>query len=113
MIDVGQRVRDYQIVAYLKPGGMATLFLARRIGPQGFARPVAIKVVHPHLAHDPDLIRMFLDEARLSACIQHPHVVHVEELGEFAGTYFLAMEFLHGDSLASLLSALARLELVL
>jgi serine/threonine-protein kinase len=110
MLDVGQRVRDYEVLAHLKPGGMATLFLARRVGPSGFARPVAIKVVHPHLAEVPEFVRMFLDEARLSACIQHPNVVHVEELGEAFGSYFLAMEYVHGDSLATLLSSLERVE---
>jgi serine/threonine-protein kinase len=110
VIDVGRRVRDYEIVAHLKPGGMATLFLARRVGPQGFARPVAIKIVHPHLASDPELVRMFIDEARLSACVHHPNVVHVEELGEENGTFFLAMEYLHGESLSALLAALSRVE---
>jgi eukaryotic-like serine/threonine-protein kinase len=109
-IDVGSRIRDYEIVARLKAGGMATLFLARRTGAAGFSRHVAMKVVHPHLAADPSFIRMFIDEALLSARIQHPNVVHVEELGEDHGTYFLAMEYVHGSALSTLLGALARLE---
>jgi serine/threonine protein kinase len=109
-IDVGSRIRDYEIVARLKAGGMATLFLARRTGAAGFSRHVAMKVVHPHLAADPAFTRMFIDEALLSARIQHPNVVHVEELGEDHGTYFLAMEYVHGSALSTLLGALARLE---
>jgi len=109
-IDVGSRIRDYEIVARLKAGGMATLFLARRTGAAGFSRHIAMKVVHPHLAADPAFIRMFIDEALLSARIQHPNVVHVEELGEDHGTYFLAMEYVHGSALSTLLGALARLE---
>jgi serine/threonine-protein kinase len=109
-IDVGSRIRDYEIVARLKAGGMATLFLARRTGAAGFSRHIAMKVVHPHLAADPAFIRMFIDEALLSARIQHPNVVHVEELGEDQGTYFLAMEYVHGSALSTLLGALARLE---
>src|SRR5688572_4759157 len=108
MIDVGARVRDYEVVAPLKPGGMASLFLARRIGPKGFTRPVVIKVVHAHLADQPEFVQMFLDEARLSASIDHPNVVHVEELGEADGTYFLAMEYVPGESLSSLITALAQ-----
>ncbi len=100
----------YEIVAHLKPGGMATLFLARRVGTRGFAVPVAIKVVHPHLASDANLVRMFLDEANLGALIQHPNVVRIEDLGEADGAYFLAMEYVHGETLSSLLSALARVE---
>jgi serine/threonine-protein kinase len=109
-IDVGSRIRDYEIVARLKAGGMATLFLARRVGAAGFSRHVAIKVVHPHLAEDQGFIRMFIDEALLSARIQHPNVVHVEELGEDHGTYFLAMEYVHGSALSTMLGSLAKLE---
>jgi serine/threonine protein kinase len=109
-IDVGSRIRDYEIIARLKSGGMATMFLARRAGAAGFSRHVAIKVVHPHLAEDQGFIRMFIDEALLSARIQHPNVVHVEELGEDHGTYFLAMEYVHGSALSTLLGSLARLE---
>ena len=109
-IDVGSRIRDYEIIARLKAGGMATLFLARRGGAAGFSRHVAIKVVHPHLAEDQGFIRMFIDEALLSARIQHPNVVHVEELGEDNGTYFLAMEYVHGSALSTLLGSLAKLE---
>ena len=109
-IDVGSRIRDYEIIARLKAGGMATLFLARRVGAAGFSRHVAIKVVHPHLAEDQGFIRMFIDEALLSARIQHPNVVHVEELGEDQGTYFLAMEYVHGSALSTLLGSLAKLD---
>jgi serine/threonine-protein kinase len=109
-IDVGSRIRDYEIIARLKAGGMATLFLARRLGAAGFSRHVAIKVVHPHLAEDQGFIRMFIDEALLSARIQHPNVVHVEELGEDHGTYFLAMEYVHGSALSTLLGSLAKLD---
>lgn len=108
--DVGSRLRDYEIIARLKAGGMATLFLARRTGAAGFSRHVAMKVVHPHLAADPSFVRMFIDEALLSARIQHPNVVHVEELGEEQGSYFLAMEYVHGSALSTLLGQLARLE---
>ncbi|MBN8611590.1 MAG: serine/threonine protein kinase [Deltaproteobacteria bacterium] len=87
---------------------MATLFLARRSGAAGFSRHVAVKVVHPHLAEDPSFIRMFVDEALLSARIHHPNVVHVEELGEEKGTYFLVMEYVHGSALSTMLGTLAR-----
>jgi len=104
---VGEKIGEYDVLAQLRAGGMATLFLGRRRGAAGFARYVAIKVVHPHLASDPSFVSMFVDEALLSARIQHPNVVHVEELGEADGTYFLVMEFVDGVSLAQVLSALA------
>jgi len=102
-----RRIGNYEIVSHLKAGGMATLYLARRTGAAGFARHVAIKVVHPHLAQNQSFVRMFLDEAFLSARIQHPNVVHVEELGEADGVYFLVMEYVHGAALSQLLKALA------
>ena len=108
MFEIGDRVGEYEIVARLKSGGMATLFLAHRRGAAGFQRFVAIKVVHPHLASDSTFVRMFVDEALLSARIVHPNVVHVEELGEAEGTYFLVMEYVHGCSLSLLVRALAR-----
>jgi len=108
VFEIGDRVGEYEIVARLKSGGMATLFLAHRRGAAGFQRFVAIKVVHPHLATDPSFVRMFVDEALLSARIVHPNVVHVEELGEAEGTYFLVMEYVHGTSLSLLVRALAR-----
>jgi serine/threonine-protein kinase len=109
LIDVGSRVGDYEIIARLKSGGMATLFLGRRGGAAGFSRHVAIKVVHPHLGRDSNFVRMFVDEAKLSARISHPNVVHVEELGEADGTHFLVMEYVHGCSLSDMLKALSRL----
>ncbi len=102
-----RRIGAYEIVAHLRSGGMATLYLARRTGAAGFARHVAIKVVHAHLAENRAFVRMFLDEAFLSARIHHPNVVHVEELGESEGAYFLVMEYVHGAALSQLLKALA------
>jgi eukaryotic-like serine/threonine-protein kinase len=102
----GQRIADYELIANLRSGGMATLFLARRLGAAGFTRAVAIKLVHPELAGDDQFRQMFLDEALLASRIQHPNVVHVEELGEHQGAHYLVMEFVHGCSLAQLTRAL-------
>ena len=110
MFRVGDKVGDYEIVARLRSGGMATLFLARRVGASGFAKHVAIKMVHSHLAQDPTFVRMFVDEALLSAQIDHPNVVHVEELREIDGNHFLVMEYVDGCSLALLMLELAKRE---
>ena len=96
----------YEIVARLKAGGMAQVYLARRKGAAGFTRPVALKLIHPHLANEPEFVRMFVDEATLSARIEAPNVVHVEELGQLDGTWFQAMEYVHGASLAQVVQAL-------
>ncbi|HJL02918.1 MAG TPA: serine/threonine-protein kinase [Polyangiaceae bacterium LLY-WYZ-15_(1-7)] len=104
----GQAVAGYEVVRPLKAGGMASLYLARRRGAAGFQRPVAIKVVHAHLARDRKFIRMFLDEARLAVRIDHPNVVRVEELAEVQGTYLMVMEYVHGVALFDLVRALAK-----
>ncbi|MDB4976870.1 MAG: Serine/threonine protein kinase PrkC, regulator of stationary phase [Myxococcaceae bacterium] len=98
----GQKIGGYEVLAKLREGGMATLFLAQKVGPAGFSRHVALKVIHPSLANDEQFRQMFLDEATLASRIEHPNVVRVEELGEHNGAHFLTMEFVHGCSLAQL-----------
>jgi serine/threonine protein kinase len=108
MLTAGARIGEYEVLAPLRTGGMAALYLGRRAGAAGFTKPVAIKVIHPHLAHDPSFIEMFLDEARLSARIQDPNVVHVEDLGEADGMFYLAMEYVLGAPLSALLARLVQ-----
>ncbi len=108
MIAVGTRIGEYEIVAPLRAGGMASLFLAKRAGVAGFSRHVAIKVIHQHLSTDETFVSMFVDEALLSSKIHHPNVVHVEELGQFDGAYFLVMEYVHGCSLTQLIRGLGK-----
>ncbi len=102
-----QRLGGYDILARLKSGGMATLYLAERSGPAGFRKQVAVKVLKAHLASQPRFIEMLIDEARIAARISHPNVVHIEELGKDADQYFLVMEYLHGAALSELLQELA------
>jgi serine/threonine-protein kinase len=106
MLYPGDRVKDYEVIAPLRSGGMAMLYLARRRGVGGFSRLVALKLVHPHLLRDASITRLFLQEARISANVAHPNVVSVEEIGETGGSYFIAMEYVHGVSLAELLTTL-------
>ena len=94
---------DYEIVKRLRVGGMATLYLARRHGAAGFARLVALKMIHPHLVEQPTFIEMFVDEARICSQISHPNVVHVEEFGVIDGVHYLVMEYLDGCSVGELL----------
>jgi len=94
---------DYEIVKRLRVGGMATLYLARRHGAAGFARLVALKMIHPHLVEQPNFIEMFVDEARICSRISHPNVVHVEEFGVIDGVHYLVMEYLDGCSVNEML----------
>jgi serine/threonine-protein kinase len=90
----------YSLVARLATGGMAEIFLARLQGAAGFEKLVCIKRILPHLARDRQFVAMFLDEARIASRITHPNVCQVFELGEIAGSYYLAMEYLEGIPLA-------------
>jgi eukaryotic-like serine/threonine-protein kinase len=105
-LEAGSTLGGYEILARLRAGAMGALFLARRQGPAGFARPVAIKVIHDHLAQNKRFARMFIAEAKLSARIDDPHVVRVEEFGEADGRYYLVMELVQGVSLAQALGIL-------
>lgn len=94
----------YELVRRLAVGGMAEIYLARETGLAGFERLVIVKRILPNLAADTDFIDMFLDEARLAARLSHPNIVHIYELGEHEGTYFIAMEYVPGGDLHELLA---------
>jgi serine/threonine-protein kinase len=104
----GHRLGQYEIVAPLTSGGMAAVYLGRSVGAAGFQRPVAIKVVHPRFADDPQFVAMFLDEARLSSRIDHANVVRVEALGKEEDLYYLVMEYVRGAALAKFVQKLAQ-----
>lgn len=103
----GSTLGSQKILAKLATGGMATLYLARRESPGQPGREVVVKVLQEHLAKQPQLITMFLDEARLATRIDHPHVVDVMELGDANGAPYIVMEFVHGCSLQELFEKLA------
>lgn len=89
----------YRVVDEIGIGGMASVHLARMDGEGGFQKWVAIKKIHPHLVEDEQFINMFLDEARIAARISHPNVAQVFDLGRHEDTYWIAMEYLHGEPL--------------
>lgn len=101
-------VDRYELLCELASGGMGTVYIARRAGPEGFQRLVAVKLCHRELAEDPDFVSMFIDEARLAASIHHAHVVSTIDVGLAVDTLFLAMEYVEGASLAALMTAAHR-----
>ena len=98
----------YQLFASLGRGGMADVFLAVSRGPMGFNKLVVIKRLRPALAEEAAFRQMFLDEARLAARLNHPNVVHTYEVGEHNGIYFIAMEYLEGQSLNKVIKEAVR-----
>lgn len=96
----------YDIVQRLGHGGMATVYLARATGNAGFEKLVAIKVIHSHLAAEPEFVEMFLEEARIAAKIQSPHVAGILDLGHEAGLHYMVMEYIDGETLSGLIRQL-------
>jgi len=89
-------------------GGLAEIWLATRRGPQGFAREVALKRILESHAGDKDFVRSFLEEARLLARFSHPNVVQVHEVGQVGETWYLAMEYVRGADLRTVLHRFER-----
>ncbi len=84
----------------LAEGGMAELYLCASRGPQGFEKDVVIKRIRPTLAADPQFVRMFIGEARLASRLNHPNVVQIFDFDQCDDSYYLAMEYVRGRSLA-------------
>ncbi|MCB9573300.1 MAG: serine/threonine protein kinase, partial [Kofleriaceae bacterium] len=101
-------IGKYQVIDRLAVGGMAELFKARAQGSFGFEKVVAIKKILPHLAADPSFVAMFIDEARITAQLDHPHIVQVFELGTDADSPYIAMQFVDGLDVLDLLRECAR-----
>ncbi|HCF61375.1 MAG TPA: hypothetical protein DFS52_25685, partial [Myxococcales bacterium] len=95
----------HQLLKRLGNGGMAEVFLARSTLGQGVEKLVALKMVLPEFGPDTCFASLFLNEARISATLQHPNLVQVFAFGEAAGRPYLSMEFVHGRSLADLVAA--------
>src|SRR5687768_12396921 len=89
----GLRFGKYTLVDRIAVGGMAELFLARQAGLEGFEKTIAIKRIRPHLSQQANFVRMFLNEAKLAAQLNHPNIVQIYDLGKVAETYFIAMEY--------------------
>ena len=93
----------YSLLRRLAYGGMGEIFLARQGGVGAFAKIVVIKRILSHVKRDEKHRRMFLDEARLQALLNNPHIVQVHDMGEEGGHVYLAMEHVHGPSWRALI----------
>lgn len=96
----------YRVIERIAAGGMAEVYRAESAGLEGFKKTVAIKRVLPHLAEKKQFIGMFLDEARLSAHLNHSNCVQVFDIGVGDNTYFIVMEFVDGSDLKAVLEHL-------
>lgn len=104
----GARVGRYRLLERIGAGGMAEVFAARTEGAEGFARTVAIKVVHADVADEEHLLAL-IDEARVASWLRHPNVVQVLELDRHGDGLYMVMEYLDGWGLDRVLKkAVAR-----
>lgn len=98
-----QQQQRYKVIEKIASGGMAEVFRAESAGLEGFKKTVAIKRVLPHLAEKKQFIGMFLDEARVSAHLNHSNCVQVFDIGVGDNTYFIVMEYVNGADLKAVI----------
>ncbi len=93
----------YLLVEHIATGGMAEVYRAQYTGIEGFAKELVVKRLREEFVERPEIVQMFLDEARVAATLTHNNVVHTYDLGELYGEYFIAMELLVGQELVAVL----------
>jgi serine/threonine-protein kinase len=106
-----KQIGKYKILDRLAVGGMAELFKATLEGNLGFEKLVAIKKILPHLANDRSFVEMFIDEARITAQLDHRNIVQVFELGTDSDAPYIAMQYVDGLDVLALLRECARAQI--
>ncbi|MEJ7600453.1 MAG: serine/threonine-protein kinase [Kofleriaceae bacterium] len=102
-------IGNYEVISKLATGGMGEVFLANQRGAGDFSRKVVLKKLHPKFTTDPSFVTMFLNEARIAASFSHPNIIHIYELFQDGDGYVIAMEYVRGASVLSLLRGRHRL----
>jgi serine/threonine protein kinase len=106
--NVPERFGRYVLLDRIGMGGMAEVFRAVMPGAEGFARTFVVKRILGELSRSPRFVEMFVEEARICALLSHSAIVQVYDFGAVEGNYFLAMEYLRGRDLASVMRKLRR-----
>jgi serine/threonine-protein kinase len=102
----GDQVAGYQIAEQIGTGGMAVVYRALDLR---LDRPVALKVLAPQLAEDDAFRQRFIRESRAAAGVDHPHIIPVFEAGEADGVLFIAMRYVSGGDVRSLIQSEERI----
>jgi serine/threonine protein kinase len=97
------RYGPYRLLRRIAVGGMAEVFRGKRTGVEGFEKVVAVKRILPHLSDNKEFVDMFIDEAKMVAGLTHPNIVQIFDLGRIDRTYFIAMEYVHGRDLRTIM----------
>ncbi|MGD9331647.1 MAG: protein kinase [Desulfobacterales bacterium] len=98
-----QQYGKYWLTDRIAVGGMAELYRGKISGEEGFEKAVAVKKILPHLSAEKEAVSYFIDEARLAALLQHPNIVQIYDFGRLEDSYFIAMEYLFGKDLKTVL----------
>lgn len=94
----------YRLIRRIGEGGMGTVYLARQIGPSGFAKEVVLKQMSRGGRGEAESqLKQFMNEARVSARLSHPNIVQVLDFGVDRGDYYIVMEYVRGNDLRELL----------
>ena len=102
-----ERFDNYQLLSKIATGGMAEIFLAKHVNSPVNSMPIAIKKVLKQYSSNPVLVKMFLAEARIICNISHENIVKIYDFGKFEDQYFIAMEYVFGQNLGTILSKVA------
>jgi TonB family protein len=100
----GAQFGQYVIESHIATGGMAEVYKARMVGMEGFQKTVAIKRILSNLTDSEEFVRMFIDEAKLAAQLNHNNIIHIYDLGKVDRSHYIAMEFIEGRDLRSILA---------
>ncbi len=98
-----ERYGRFEVLGRIGRGGMAEILLARERSLVGGTRHLVIKRILPEIADDEEMLRMFLDEARVVMGLSHPNLCQIYDVGEHAGTWYIAMEWVNGSTLHHLI----------
>ncbi|HYO69682.1 MAG TPA: protein kinase, partial [Archangium sp.] len=98
-LEAGTPIGKYVVKRKLAEGGMAEIYLATSTGAEGFEKEVVIKRVRSFLSDDESFVQMFIAEARLASGLNHANVVQIFDFDKHEDTYYLAMEYVRGQSL--------------
>ncbi len=104
---VGKIVGNYKVLREIGRGGMGVVYKAHEMSLQ---RVVALKILPERLAKDPSFVKRFAQEARSAAQLNHPNIVTIHAVGRHEGNYFIAMEYVRGESLYTVIHDAKRLE---
>jgi serine/threonine protein kinase len=99
---IGRRVGRFTITSHLASGGMAELFIARQEAVGGFEKDLVLKMLQERYSRNSRVVEMFLDEARLAAKLNHQNIVHVYDVNEAEGLRYIAMEYIHGETVTDI-----------